>query len=144
MIYVLNTDLRNNQRISNALCQIYGIGKQLSKQICDDLGIGTSLRIGQLTPAHVDMIGQLLPQAFTIGSDLQSEIRRRKERLVMISSYRGIRHSRGLPVRGQRTHGNAQTARRAQFHLPKPAQRGGKRPAVQRKWLSDQRGRSSL
>ena len=127
MIYVLNTELKNTQRVDNALCQIYGVGKQLSKQICDDLGISTALRVSQLTPLHIDMIGQILPQAYTIGSDLQSEIRIRRERLVMISSYRGIRHSRGLPVRGQRTHGNAQTARRSQFHLPKTAHRTSKK-----------------
>lgn len=127
MIYVLNTDLRNDQRVGNALCKIYGIGKQLSKQICDDLGISTALQVSQLTPSHIDMIGQLLPQAYTIGSGLQSEIRGRKERLVMISSYRGIRHSRGLPVRGQRTHGNARTVRRAGSHLPKVGHKPPKR-----------------
>ena len=130
MIYILNTELRNNQKISNALCQIYGIGKQLSKQICDDLGISTSLRVSQLTPLHIDLIGQHLPQAYTIGSDLQSEVRIKKERLVLISSYRGIRHSRGLPVRGQRTHGNAQTARRSQFYLSKPGHNPFKKSAT--------------
>lgn len=136
MIYILNTELRNDQRTGHALCRIYGIGKPLSKQICDDLGISTGLRVSQLTPLHIDMIGQLLPHAYTIGSDLQSETRIRKERLVIISSYRGIRHSQGLPVRGQRTHGNAQTTRRSRFHLPKVAPKTAKRrpaPKLSRK-----------
>jgi len=119
MIYILNTSVDNSKRVGTALCRIYGIGKELSQQICDDLGVSTTLQVDQLTPLHIDMINQLIPQNYAIGSDLQSEIRGRKERLARISSYRGIRHTHGLPTRGQRTHCNAQTARRTRFQISK-------------------------
>ena len=119
MIYILNTNLKDQQVIRKALSSIYGVGDTLSKQICDDLGISTSLKICQLSPLQVDMLNQVIPQSYPIGADLQSEIRKRKERLVAVSSYRGIRHSQGLPARGQRTHGNARTARKGQFLLTK-------------------------
>lgn len=112
--------------IRKALSSIYGVGDTLSKQICDDLGISTSLKISQLSPLQVDMLNQVIPQNYSIGADLQSEVRKRKERLVAVSSYRGIRHSQGLPARGQRTHGNARTARKGQFLLTKTSTKKNK------------------
>ncbi len=112
--------------IRKALSSIYGVGDTLSKQICDDLGISTSLKISQLSPLQVDMLNQVIPQNYSIGADLQNEVRKRKERLVAVSSYRGIRHSQGLPARGQRTHGNARTARKGQFLLTKTSAKKNK------------------
>jgi len=119
MIYILNTNLNDDKRIGPALCKIYGIGDQLSKQICDDLGVSIDLKVKDLAQSHIDSLSQVIPQAYVIGAELQGETRKRKERLVLVSSYRGIRHSQGLPSRGQRTHGNAQTARKSRFNLSK-------------------------
>lgn len=119
MIYILNTNLSDKQKIGKALCEVYGVGNQLSKQICDDLGISSSLKVEDLSPSHIDLLSQTIPQNYVIGAELQGETRRSKERLVLVSSYRGIRHSQGLPSRGQRTHGNAQTARKGRFNLSK-------------------------
>ena len=119
MIYILNTNLKDQKQIGKALSGICGVGNALSKQICDDLGISASLKVHQLSPSQIDILNQGIPQNYSIGADLQSEVRRRKERLVAVSSYRGIRHSQGLPSRGQRTHGNARTVRRGQSVLPK-------------------------
>ncbi|BDA51723.1 Ribosomal protein S13 (mitochondrion) [Coccomyxa sp. Obi] len=119
MIYILNSNLNDQKKISRALCEIYGIGDQLSKQICDDLGISTDLKVNDLSPSHIDLLSQTIPQTYLIGAELQGETRKSKERLVLVSSYRGIRHSQGLPSRGQRTHGNAQTARKGRFNLSK-------------------------
>ncbi len=127
MIYILNTNLSDNKKIGNALPKIYGIGNQLSKQICDDLGISSGLKVGDLSPSHIDLLSQTIPQTYVIGAELQGETRRSKERLALVSSYRGIRHSQGLPSRGQRTHGNAQTARKGRFHLSRTVNKKQKR-----------------
>ena len=119
MIYILSTNLKDQKSIGKALSSISGIGNMLSKQICDDLGISTSLKVYQLSLSQVDMLNQGILQNYFIGVDLQGEVRKRKERLIAVSSYRGIRHSQGLPVRGQRTHGNARTVRKGQFVLAK-------------------------
>ncbi len=119
MIYILNTKLKDQKKIGKALCEIYGIGDQLSNQICDDLGISTDVKVNDLSPSHIDLLSQTIPQTYLIGAELQGETRKSKERLVLVSSYRGIRHSQGLPSRGQRTHGNAQTARKGRFNLLK-------------------------
>lgn len=119
MIYILNTNLNDKKKINKALSEIYGVGNQLSKQICDDLGISCGLKVGDLSPSHIDWLSQAIPQTYVIGAELQGETRKSKERLILVSSYRGIRHSQGLPSRGQRTHGNAQTARKGRFNLSK-------------------------
>lgn len=126
MIYILSTNLKDQKMIRKALSSIYGVGDTLSKQICDDLGISASLKVCQLSPLQVDMLNQIIPQNYFIGADLQSEVRKRKERLVAVSSYRGIRHSQGLPARGQRTHGNARTVRKGQFLLTKASAKSNK------------------
>ena len=119
MIYILSTNLKDKKPIAKALSSIYGIGDSLSKQICDDLGISISLKGNQLSPSQIEMLNQIIPQTYSIGVELQGEIRKRRERLVIVSTYRGIRHSQGLPTRGQRTHGNARTVRRARLAISK-------------------------
>ena len=119
MIYILNTNLKDKKKINKALCKVYGLGNHLSNQICDDLGISAALKVKQLSPSQIDVLNRVIPQTYLMGAELQGEIRRRKERLVMISTYRGIRHSQGLPTRGQRTHGNARTTRKGQFNISK-------------------------
>ena len=119
MIYILSTNLKDNKPIAKALSSIYGIGDSLSKQICDDLGISISLKGNQLSPSQIEMLNQIIPQTYSIGVELQGELRKRRERLVIVSTYRGIRHSQGLPTRGQRTHGNARTVRKGRFAVSK-------------------------
>ena len=121
MIYILSTNLKDNKPIAKTLSSIYGIGDSLSKQICDDLGISISLRGSQLSPSQIEMLNQIIPQTYSIGVELQGEIRKRRERLIVVSTYRGIRHSQGLPTRGQRTHGNARTVRKARLAVSKVA-----------------------
>ena len=121
MIYILSTNLKDNKPIAKTLSSIYGIGDWLSKQICDDLGISISLKGNQLSPSQIEMLNQIIPQTYSIGVELQGEIRKRRERLVMLSTYRGIRHSQGLPTRGQRTHGNARTVRKGRLAVSKMA-----------------------
>jgi small subunit ribosomal protein S13 len=112
MIYILGTNLKNTQRVWRSLCKVHGINGVLSGQICDDLGISRQVRISQLLPSQIDLLNQIVPQHYLTGAELQTQVRKNRERLIAISTYRGIRHSQGLPTRGQRTHGNAQTSRR--------------------------------
>lgn len=112
MVYILNTNLKNNKKVVFALCEIYGIGKTLSSQICESLGFSEKLQINQLSNMQIQQLSQLITQNFCIGADLRRDVRNNKKRLISISCYKGFRHSIGLPVRGQRTHGNARTVRR--------------------------------
>ena len=111
MIYILNANLKDTQPLWRALCKVYGINSVLSNQICDDLGVSRKVKTNQLLPSQIDLLNQVVPQDYLTGAELHSQLRQKLERLTAISSYRGIRHSQGLPTRGQRTHGNAQTSR---------------------------------
>jgi small subunit ribosomal protein S13 len=104
-------DTKDAQPLWRALCKVYGINSVLSSQICDDLGISRKVKTNQLLPSQIDLLNQVVPQDYLTGAELHSQLRQKLERLTVISSYRGIRHSQGLPTRGQRTHGNAQTSR---------------------------------
>jgi small subunit ribosomal protein S13 len=112
MVYILNTNLKNNKKVRTALCEIYGLGKTLSSQICDQLGFSEKLKISTLTNFQIQQLSQTIAQNFLIGGDKRRDLRNNKNRLIAIGCYRGFRHNIGLPVRGQRTHGNARTARR--------------------------------
>lgn len=111
MVYICNTNLKNNKKVRTALCEIYGIGKSLSSQICDQLGFSEEYKIKSLTNFQIQQLSQIITQNFLIGGDLRRDVRNSKNRLVSIGCYRGFRHNMGLPVRGQRTHGNGRTAR---------------------------------
>ena len=112
MVYILNTNLKNNKRVVFALCEIYGIGKVLSSQICESLGFSEKLKVSSLTNLQIQQLSQIITQNFLIGGDKKRDLRNNKNRLRYIGCYRGFRHNIGLPVRGQRTHGNARTVRR--------------------------------
>ena len=115
MVYICNTNLKDNKKVRSALGDIYGIGKSLSSQICDILGLCDSYKIKNLTNFQIQQLSQIITQNFIIGTDLRRYRRNSKKRLFFIGCYRGFRHHIGLPVRGQRTHGNARTARRQQI-----------------------------
>lgn len=112
MVYIQNTNLKNNKKIWVALCEIYGIGKPLSNQICESLGFSEKYKVSQLTNFQTQQLTQLIAQNFLTGTDKRRDLRNNRNRLIQIGCYRGFRHNIGLPVRGQRTHGNARTVRR--------------------------------
>ena len=92
---------------------MYGIGKNLSNHICSQMGFSDNIRINQLTNKQIEKLATFISQHFLIGSELKQQKRKNKNRLIQIASYRGFRHSEGLPLRGQRTHSNAKTSRKA-------------------------------
>ena len=112
MVYIYNTNLKNNKKVKKALCVIYGIGKILSSQICESLGFSDKLKVSHLTNFQIQQLSQIIDLNFLIGGDKKRDLRNNKNRLIQIGCYRGFRHNIGLPVRGQRTHGNARTVRR--------------------------------
>lgn len=112
MLYVLNTNLNNKKKLFIALTDIYGLGKHTSSQICDLLGISLDRRLKQLSGLQLEHLTQLVNQNYNIGSEIKRSTIKNIQRLIKIASYRGFRHTQGLPVRGQRTHGNSRTIRR--------------------------------
>ncbi len=112
MVYFLNTNINQSKKTSVALCKVYGIGKTLSLKICNQLGLNENVKINQLNDAQIEKISQLISENFIFGTELKQKLHKQKIRLVRISSYRGFRHKQGLPCRGQRTHTNANSARK--------------------------------
>lgn len=106
---IAGIDLPREKRIDVALTYLYGVGKVLSLQILSKTGIDPAIRAKNLTDDQVTKIHGALTQMYKVEGDLRREISQNIRRLIEIGSYRGTRHRRGLPVRGQRTHTNART-----------------------------------
>ena len=106
---IAGIDLPREKRIDVALTYLYGVGKALSLQILSKTGIDPAIRAKNLTDDQVTKIHGALTQTIKVEGDLRREISQNIRRLIEIGSYRGTRHRRGLPVRGQRTHTNART-----------------------------------
>lgn len=104
MVYILNKNLPNSKKVIIALQEIYGIGPVIAQQISDQLGLSTYTRMESLTQSQIDTLVRLISNNSITGSDLKRVIQQDIKRLTVIGSYRGIRHTQNLPVRGQRTH----------------------------------------
>ena len=106
---IAGIDLPREKRIDVALTYLYGVGKALSLQILTKTGIDPAIRAKNLTDDQVTKIHGALTQTYKVEGDLRREVSQNIRRLIEIGSYRGTRHRRGLPVRGQRSHTNART-----------------------------------
>ncbi len=106
---------QTNKRIEIVLQQIFGINLQLSKRICHSLGIRSTMPVMFLNKNHWDQIYLIIKNDFFTGSELSKLISDDVNRLMRISSYKGIRHHLGLPLRGQRTHTNSRTSRKCKI-----------------------------
>lgn len=109
MARIAGVDLPKDKRIEVALTYIYGIGQTLSKQVLDKSGVNPNTRVRDLTEEEIGKLRDTLDKEFHIEGDLRRDVSMNIKRLMEISSYRGIRHRRGLPVRGQNTKNNART-----------------------------------
>lgn len=109
MARIAGVDLPKNKRMEVALTYIYGIGRSASRKILEAAGIGLDTKSDNLTDDEVVKIRQLIDQGHKVEGDLRREISADIKRHVEMGSYRGLRHRKGLPVRGQRTHTNART-----------------------------------
>lgn len=109
MARIAGVDLPRNKRIEVALTYIYGVGNATASQILIESGVGPSVRTDDLTDDQVSAIRQAIEQNHRVEGDLRRDVQMSIKRLMDLGCYRGLRHRRGLPVRGQRTHTNART-----------------------------------
>ena len=106
---IAGVNIPTNKRVEIALQYIHGIGQRHAKDITEKVGIEESRRVSQLTDAEILQIRETIDREYTVEGDLRRETSTNIKRLTDLASYRGLRHRKGLPVRGQRTHTNART-----------------------------------
>ena len=109
MARITGVDLPNDKRVEVALTYIYGIGDSRAREILKATGINPSTRVRELTEEQVTKLRSYIEKNFKVEGDLRRDVQQHIKRLIEIGAYRGQRHRRGLPVRGQRTHTNART-----------------------------------
>ena len=109
MARIAGVDLPRDKRIEIALTYIYGIGRSLSQKILTETKVNADAKVGQLTESEVVRIREAIERQYKVEGDLRREVAMNIKRLMDIGSYRGLRHRKSLPVRGQRTHTNART-----------------------------------
>ena len=109
MARIAGVDLPRRKHIAYALPYLYGIGKTLAKQICKKARIPETKRVEELSDAEVKTIRDILDADYKVEGDLRREVQLNIKRLMDLGCYRGLRHRRGLPVNGQRTHTNARS-----------------------------------
>jgi small subunit ribosomal protein S13 len=106
---IAGVDLPKDKRVEVGLTYIFGIGPHTSRQILDKTGVNPDTRVNQLSDADVQKLRNVIENDYTVEGALRGEVNMNIKRLIDIGSYRGLRHRRGLPVRGQRTKTNART-----------------------------------
>jgi small subunit ribosomal protein S13 len=109
MARIAGVDLPREKRVEIALTYIYGVGRSTAQQVLDDTAVKSDTRVRDLSDAEVARLRQAIERQVKVEGALRTEIAMNIKRLMDIGSYRGLRHRRGLPVRGQRTHTNART-----------------------------------
>jgi small subunit ribosomal protein S13 len=109
MARIAGVDLPRDKKVAVGLSYIYGIGRRNAAEILEKAGVDENQRIRDLNDADVNKIRQIVERDYRVEGALRTEVAMNIKRLMDIGSYRGIRHRRGLPVRGQRTHTNART-----------------------------------
>ena len=109
MARIAGVNIPTNKRVVISLRYIYGIGPKKAGEICQALSIPDDRRVNQLTDEEILRIRELIDRTFKVEGDLRREVAMNSQRLIDLGCYRGLRHRKGLPVRGQRTHTNART-----------------------------------
>jgi small subunit ribosomal protein S13 len=106
---IAGVNLPTGKRVTIALRYIYGIGATKAQEICSKIGIPDAKRVNELTDDEVLRIREIIDRDYNVEGDLRREVAMNIKRLMDLGCYRGLRHRKGLPVRGQRTHTNART-----------------------------------
>ena len=109
MARIAGVNIPTQKRVIIALQYIHGIGPKLAKEVCEKARIPEQRRVYQLTDAEVLLIREAIDRDYVVEGDLRRDVAMNIKRLMDLGCYRGLRHRRGLPVRGQRTHTNART-----------------------------------
>jgi len=123
MARIAGVDLPRDKRVEYALPYIYGIGLSRSREILAKAGVNPDTRVRDLTEDEINRLRVIIERDYKVEGELRSEVQRNIKRLIDIGCYRGLRHRRGLPVRGQRTKTNARTRKG-----PRKTVAGKKRP----------------
>ncbi len=109
MARIAGIDLPRNKRIEISLTYIFGVGRTRAGQICDKAGVDAATKTDQLSEAETIKLREVIERSYKVEGDLRRELSQNIKILMDIGCYRGLRHRRNLPVRGQRTHTNART-----------------------------------
>ncbi len=127
MARIAGIDLPRNKRIEVALTYIFGIGRSSAVEICNKAEVEGSTKTDLLSDGDVVRLREIIENQYKVDGDLRREVTQNVKELMDIGCYRGLRHRRGLPVRGQRTHTNARTRKG-----PKKTVAGKKKPAMKK------------
>ena len=111
MARIAGVNIPTSKRLLIALTYIHGIGRSKSQEICEKAGVPSSTRVHQLSDAEIMKVRELIDRDYVVEGELRRDVAMNIKRLVDLGCYRGLRHRRKLPVRGQRTHTNARTRR---------------------------------
>jgi small subunit ribosomal protein S13 len=125
MVRIAGVDLPRDKRIEVGLTYIYGIGRKRSNDILERARVNPDKRDTELTESEVSSIRDIIDREYVVEGDLRREVQGNIKRLIEIGSYRGLRHRRNLPVRGQRTRTNARTKRGPKRTVPGRGRRRG-------------------
>lgn len=109
MARIAGVNIPTNKRVEVALTYIHGIGDSFAREICSKVNIPPERRVSQLTESEISQIREVIDHDYMVEGDLRRDVAMNIKRLMDLGCYRGLRHRRGLPVRGQRTHTNART-----------------------------------
>ncbi|MBC8020989.1 MAG: 30S ribosomal protein S13 [Methyloceanibacter sp.] len=109
MARIAGVNIPTNKRVEVALTYIHGIGDTYARQICAKVAIPAARRVSQLTESEIIQIREVIDRDYAVEGDLRRDVAMNIKRLMDLGCYRGLRHRRGLPVHGQRTHTNART-----------------------------------
>ncbi len=127
MARIAGVDIPRDKRVDVSLRYIFGIGITVANQICTHASVSGETKVRELTDDEISRIREYIDRNFIVEGELRRQVRQNIQRLVEINSYRGIRHRRGLPLRGQRTRTNARTKRGARRTV------AGRRRAITKK-----------
>ena len=109
MARIAGVDIPREKRLEISLTYIFGVGKTTAQKLCDELELDRDTKVSELTEDEVNRIRQYVDQNLTIEGDLRRDVQNDIKRKIEIGCFQGVRHRKGLPVRGQRTHTNART-----------------------------------
>lgn len=109
MARIAGVNIPADKRVEVALTYIHGLGRRKAREICAEVGLPAAQRVNELSDAEVIRIREVIDRGYMVEGDLRRETTTNIKRLMDLGCYRGLRHRRGLPVRGQRTHTNART-----------------------------------
>lgn len=109
MARIAGVDIPNDKNVNIALTYIYGIGRTSANKIVEEANVNAFSKVKDLSEAEVQALREIIERGYAVEGDLRSRVTMNIKRLMDIGTYRGLRHRRGLPVRGQRTHTNART-----------------------------------